>query len=65
MKSSPKDKEKKEIERRLKDCNMEGFITGMDRSVEWTDSLVAHIYRGTFNTGGGEEMGGRKLQRNK
>lgn len=37
------------IIKKLHNCELNGYITGMNRSVTWTDSLVAHIYRGTFN----------------
>ena len=31
------------------DCTLKGYITGMDRSKNWVDQLVAHIYAGSFN----------------
>lgn len=39
----------REIEKALRDCDLDGYITGMDRSKEWVDNLVAHVYKGTFH----------------
>lgn len=35
--------------KKLEHGELKGFITGMDRSVDYTEGLVAHIYRGTFD----------------
>lgn len=40
---------KKQVLKKLEDGELDGYITGMDRSVDWTESLVAHIYRGEFD----------------
>jgi len=45
----PTSLQRAEIEQKLRDCTLEGYITGMDRSKDWLDSLSAHIYAGTFD----------------
>jgi hypothetical protein len=39
----------KELEFNLLICKMDGYIIGLDRSVEHFESRHSHIYKGTFS----------------